>query len=59
MKKSDHDPAGIQIMDLAIKKVLMNLDHSDMVTGRHWNRVYNQGSLLARDIRVVDYIPPG
>jgi len=59
-EEDDHDPAGIQIMDLAIKKVLNEsgpFRYGDQVT--HRIRVYNQGSLLARDIRVVDYIPQG
>ena len=58
--EDDHDPAQIEIFDLALKKQL--------VTGAPYNYgdtmifnvvVCNQGNIGAKDITVLDYIPDG
>ncbi len=59
-EEDDHDPAGVQIYDLAQRKVVTtpspysyNQDIDFRIT------VFNQGNMLARNISVVDYVPAG
>ena len=47
-EEDDHDPAGIQIFDLAMKKikpVASSYAYGDVITYTHW--VYNQGNVVA------------
>ncbi len=59
-EEDDHDPAGIQIFDLAMKKikpVASSYTYGDVITYTHW--VYNQGNIVARNIALIDSIPCG
>ncbi|MBK8405620.1 MAG: DUF11 domain-containing protein [Saprospiraceae bacterium] len=58
--QDDHDPAGVNIFDLALRKTV--------VTGGPYTygqdidfkiTVFNQGNLTAKNISVVDYVPAG
>ncbi|NOT37233.1 MAG: DUF11 domain-containing protein [Saprospiraceae bacterium] len=58
--EDDHDPAGIKIWDLALKKVVTTAgpyaygqDITFTIT------VYNQGTESAQDLQISDYIPEG
>lgn len=58
--EDDHDPGGIKVNDLAIKKEIVTpgpYKHGDTVEFKI--TVYNQGNQLAREIQVVDYKPAG
>ncbi|MBK8152511.1 MAG: DUF11 domain-containing protein [Saprospiraceae bacterium] len=58
--EDDHDPAGIQVFDLAMKKVISTpapYRIGDAVTYNHW--IYNQGNVIARNINIIDSIPCG
>ena len=58
--EDDHDPAGVKVHDLAIKKEIVTpgpYRHGDTVEFRI--TVYNQGNELAREIQLVDYKPAG
>ncbi len=59
--EDDHDPAGVGIYDLALKKNLSasptSLEYGQVVDFDI--TVYNQGSFAAKNIKVVDYIPEG
>ena len=58
--EDDHDPAGPNIFDLAIKKVETSTGpyrYGDQVTFTY--TVYNQGNTPAKNIEVGDYIPSG
>ncbi len=59
--EDDHDPAGIDIFDLAQTKVTENKEgpyfYGDIV--RYEIRVYNQGNTSARNVEITDYIPCG
>ncbi|MGE5355707.1 MAG: SdrD B-like domain-containing protein [Deltaproteobacteria bacterium] len=58
--EDDHDPAGVKVNDLAIKKEIVTpgpYKHGDLVEYRI--TVYNQGNQLAREIQLVDYKPAG
>ena len=58
--EDDHDPAGVKVHDLAIKKEIITPGpyvHGDVVEFKI--TVYNQGNELAREIQLVDYKPSG
>ena len=58
--EDDHDPAGIEVFDLALKKTTTAIgpfQYGSVVP--FVITVYNQGSIQARDVVVVDYIPSG
>lgn len=58
--EDDHDPGGVKVNDLAIKKEIVTpgpYKHGDTVEFKI--TVYNQGNQLAREIQVVDYKPAG
>lgn len=59
-EEDDHDPAGIEVFDLALKKIkpiASSYTYGDLITYSHW--IYNQGSIVARNIAIVDSIPCG
>lgn len=59
-EEDDHDPAGFQVFDLAMKKVKSNpgpYNYGDIITYTHW--IYNQGSIAASNIQITDSIPCG
>ena len=59
-EEDDHDPAGIEIFDLAQRKYVDEagpFQYGDEVSFRV--TVFNQGSIEAKDIEIVDYIPDG
>lgn len=59
-EEDDHDPGGIEVFDLAQKKWTTQtgpFKYGDDVTFNI--RVYNQGSIAANTISIVDYIPCG
>jgi len=59
-EEDDHDPAGIEVFDLAQKKWTIQTGpfrYNDLVTFNI--RVYNQGSMAANTIELTDYIPCG
>ncbi len=59
-EEDDHDPAGVEIYDLALRKrILTPMPHyyGDVVTFEI--TVYNQGNRPVRDVKVVDYVPDG
>ncbi len=58
--EDDHDPAGIMIQDLALRKSPVEpgpYDFFDIVT--YEIEVCNQGNKAARNIDVIDYLPVG
>ena len=58
--EDDHDPAGIEVFDLALKKTTTaNGPYQYGSVVPFVITVYNQGSIQARDVVVVDYIPSG
>ncbi len=60
-EEDDHDPAGIELLDLALRKLTANqtgpYEYGDVVS--FTIELYNQGSIQASDIVVTDYIPCG
>ncbi len=59
-EEDDHDPAGIEIFDLAQRKTTDDLGpfrYNDVV--KFTIEVFNQGSIQASGITVTDYIPCG
>ncbi len=60
-EEDDHDPAGIELLDLALRKVTANqtgpYEYGDVVS--YTIEVYNQGSIQTSDIEISDYIPCG
>ena len=59
-EEDDHDPAGIEIYDLAQRKVTTATGpfrYGDIVKFTY--EVYNQGSIQASGIELTDYIPCG
>jgi uncharacterized repeat protein (TIGR01451 family) len=60
-EEDDHDPAGIEIFDLAQRKVTANqtgpFRYGDVVKFTY--EVFNQGSVQASNIQLTDYIPCG
>ena len=59
-EEDDHDPAGIEVFDLAQRKVTVAtgpFKYGDIVKFTY--EVFNQGSIQASDIVVTDYIPCG
>ncbi len=58
--EDDHDPAGVWVNDLALKKEIITPGpymHGDTVEFEVI--VYNQGNKIAREIQIVDYTPDG
>ncbi|MBK6700115.1 MAG: DUF11 domain-containing protein [Saprospiraceae bacterium] len=57
--EDDHDPALINVWDLALKKVFTSgvIKYGNNLTFTIW--VYNQGTETAKDIKISDYIPAG
>lgn len=58
--EDDHDPAGKEIFDLALRK--LNFDsppyrYGDQVT--FFLQVHNQGSIIAENVELTDYLPCG
>jgi len=59
-EEDDHDPAGIQIFDLALRKTITTAGPYTYGQDIDFNiQVFNQGNLLARNINIVDYVPEG
>jgi uncharacterized repeat protein (TIGR01451 family) len=59
-EEDDHDPAGIEIFDLAQRKVILDngpYDYGQPVT--FTLEIFNQGSQTASDIEITDFIPCG
>ncbi|MCB9329344.1 MAG: DUF11 domain-containing protein [Lewinellaceae bacterium] len=58
--EDDHDPAGIEIFDLALRKTTTQVPPTRYGDVIQFNiTVFNQGSLDAHDIEVTDYVPCG
>ncbi|WP_374759626.1 beta strand repeat-containing protein, partial [Emticicia aquatica] len=62
--EDDEDPASVSVekFDLALKKTLNSSTQQPIVAGRDVKfdiTVYNQGTIGAKDIAIVDYIPTG
>ncbi|GLR15697.1 hypothetical protein GCM10007940_03120 [Portibacter lacus] len=57
--EDDHDPAGVRIFDLALRKVLKNPEEEVVANSAvdFSITVYNQGSLTAQSVTISDYIP--
>ncbi len=58
--EDDHDPACVDVFDLALKKVETSTGpykYGDQVTFTY--TVYNQGNLSAQNIEITDYVPTG
>jgi len=58
--EDDHDPACVDIFDLALKKVETSTGpykFGDPVTFTY--TIYNQGNIAATNIEVTDYVPSG
>ena len=58
--QDDHDPAGIELYDLA--QIKTTLDDGPFVYGQAVDftiKVYNQGSIEASAIEITDYVPCG
>ena len=59
-KEDDHDPAGIWVYDLALKKEIITPGpYFDGDTVEFKVTVYNQGNKMAREIQIVDFNPAG
>jgi uncharacterized repeat protein (TIGR01451 family) len=60
-EEDDHDPAGIEVFDLAQRKVTANqtgpYSYGNQIT--YTIELFNQGSISAGNIEVTDYIPCG
>ncbi|MEP7196464.1 MAG: SdrD B-like domain-containing protein [Saprospiraceae bacterium] len=59
-EEDDHDPAGIEVFDLALRKVYKGnypIHYNDIVPFEI--TVFNQGNTTAKEIQVVDYVPVG
>ncbi len=58
--EDDHDPAGIEIFDLALRKTTLDTPPFRYCENMTYDMtVFNQGSLSAFDVEVTDYIPCG
>ncbi len=59
--EDDHDPAAPRVFDLALTKRLVNVQSTyvegDIVDFEIY--VWNQGNQVAKDVRIVDYVPTG
>ncbi len=59
--QDDHDPAGIELFDLALRKIVNTVyypfNYNSIIPFKI--TVYNQGSIEARNVKVTDYIPEG
>ncbi|MBL0100667.1 MAG: DUF11 domain-containing protein [Saprospiraceae bacterium] len=58
--EDDHDPERIEVVDLALRKVMVSagpFEYGDIVDFDI--QIFNQGNVIMRDIEVVDYIPQG
>ncbi|MCC6817095.1 MAG: DUF11 domain-containing protein, partial [Saprospiraceae bacterium] len=59
-EEDDHDPVGIEVYDLALRKVYKGsstIHYNDVIPFEI--TLFNQGNRSAQDIAVVDYIPVG
>ncbi len=59
-EEDDHDPAGIEVFDLALRKIYKGnypIHYNDIVPFEI--TIFNQGNTTAREISVVDYVPEG
>jgi uncharacterized repeat protein (TIGR01451 family) len=59
-EEDDHDPAGIEIVDLALTKRLVSqgtIFPGDTV--QYVIQVFNQGSVIATDVLIYDHVPNG
>lgn len=59
-EEDDHDPAGIEIVDLALTKMLVSqgtIFPGDTV--QYVIEVFNQGSVIATDVLIYDHVPNG
>ena len=58
--QDDHDPAGIEVYDLALRKQFKGtypLRYGDIIA--YEIKIFNQGNVDATNIFVSDYIPQG
>jgi len=58
--EDDHDPAGVEVLDLALTKtanVQVPLQYDQIID--FVLTIYNQGNEIAHDIRLIDYVPDG
>ncbi len=58
--EDDHDPAGVEIYDIALRKVLTSTDpvkFGDELTFDIW--VFNQGNQAVKDVSIQEYINTG
>ena len=58
--QDDHDPAGPEVFDLALRKTVLTAGpyvYGDVVT--YTIKVFNQGNVIAKDPVISDYVPTG
>ncbi len=58
--EDDHDPAGVEVLDLALTKtanVQAPFQYDQIID--FVLTIYNQGNEIAHDIRLIDYVPAG
>ncbi len=58
-EEDDHDPAGVQIVDLALRKYTDRIEYQvdDLVV--FYLDIFNQGNVDAHGINIVDYLSSG
>ena len=59
-EEDDHDPAGIEVYDLALRKIYKGaypIHYNDVVPFEI--TIFNQGNISSKEISIVDYIPQG
>ncbi len=59
--QDDHDPAGIEFFDLALRNTVdgdySSFNYNDIISFKI--KVYNQGTMEAKNIKITDYVPNG
>ncbi len=57
--EDDHDPAGVELFDLALRKVLTSASSVVLPNSKveFTITVFNQGSVVAREVTISDYLP--
>ncbi|MBK7243356.1 MAG: DUF11 domain-containing protein [Saprospiraceae bacterium] len=58
--QDDHDPAGLSVFDLALRKTITTAGPYSYGQDIDFKiKVYNQGSVAAQNVNLVDYVPTG
>ena len=59
-EEDDHDPAGIELLDLALRKTIVSQGPYKIKSEIEFEiEIFNQGSVEANNINIVDYVPCG